>query len=398
MSARATCFSDVRLKVCSTNMNRSSRVPMQFERNQLEKVQTVVIEDNGIAAYWRVVRKRALLIATICVFCVAAGYLSTLAGVPVYQARTSLEVIPVDEHPVGLSNSPAGYTNQTLTQAHIETQVELLRSEALLTRLAGVIGPERIRSAFSQQGRMPEALGIKAVPIQTDEDIRRVLKRNLRVRPSPRANIVEVLFDAPDPKLAADIVNTLAAEHAGHSMEVRWETAQRTAKWLSQQLQEVKDDLTLSEARLQEFGRKSGLMLTADASNVAEIKLKQLQEELSKVQADRIQKQSLYHWQSRRRRNRCRRCSTTGRCGNTSCDCRSCEGSSPSPTLRSLPAITRSGAFTRRSPRLRRRCRRNAPMSSAAFGMNMRRHGIAKSFCQTHLQCRPAWWKVKGTF
>jgi succinoglycan biosynthesis transport protein ExoP len=266
---------------------------MQFQNAQLENVQRTTVEEKGLAVYWRIARKRVSLISLICIVCLIVGYLSTLASVPVFQARNSLEVIPINDQAMTIETAPAGFSSSTSMEMHLQTQVELLQSETLIDRVSNKIGHDRLRRAFSKRSRLAELVGLSAPAPLTSEGIRHTIKRNLHVRPSPRANLVEVLFDAPDAALAADVVNTLAAEYVSQSLEIRWDTAQRTAKWLSQQVQELKVDLVRSEAQLQDFGRKTGLLITAEANNVEEVKLRQLQEELTRAQADRMSKQSL---------------------------------------------------------------------------------------------------------
>ena len=97
-----------------------------------------------------------------------------------------------------------------------------------------------------------------------------------------------------DPQLAADFANTLATEYIEQNLEARWKTTQHTGEWLTRQMEDLRIKLEKSEEQLQNYARLSGLQFTSEKDNAAELKLKQLQEELSKAQADRIAKQSRY--------------------------------------------------------------------------------------------------------
>ena len=59
-------------------------------------------------------------------------------------------------------------------------------------------------------------------------------------------------------------------------------------------MEDVRIKLEKSEDELQSYAQASGLLFTSEKDNVAEEKLRQLQEELSKAQADRVAKQSKY--------------------------------------------------------------------------------------------------------
>ena len=59
-------------------------------------------------------------------------------------------------------------------------------------------------------------------------------------------------------------------------------------------MEDVRIKLEKSEEQLQGYARTAGLLFTSEKDNVAEEKLRQLQEELSKAQADRVTEQSKY--------------------------------------------------------------------------------------------------------
>ncbi len=56
----------------------------------------------------------------------------------------------------------------------------------------------------------------------------------------------------------------------------------------------VRTELEKSEGELQTYAQASGLLFTSEKDNVDEEKLRQLQEEVSKAQADRVASQSKY--------------------------------------------------------------------------------------------------------
>src|SRR5574341_1716585 len=74
--------------------------------------------------------------------------------------------------------------------------------------------------------------------------------------------------------------------------EARWRTTQRTGEFLARQLEDLKVKLEKSEERLQAYAAARGLMFTSEKENVAEERLRQLQQELSKAQAERVARQS----------------------------------------------------------------------------------------------------------
>jgi len=105
-------------------------------------------------------------------------------------------------------------------------------------------------------------------------------------------------FDSNNADLSARVVNTLAEDYIDQSLEARWAATQKAADWLSQQLVGVKSKLEKSEEQLQDYARHNGLVfLETDkgaSQNVANERLQQLQEELTKAEAERYEKEALY--------------------------------------------------------------------------------------------------------
>ena len=118
--------------------------------------------------------------------------------------------------------------------------------------------------------------------------------RNLKIRGEVNTRVVEISFQATDRELAANFANTLASEFIQDDLESRWQTAQHTESFFKNQLAEVKQQLEQSEQHLQTYGNVVGLLFTSQKEDVAEDKLRQLQQELLKAQADRVAKQSSY--------------------------------------------------------------------------------------------------------
>jgi capsular exopolysaccharide synthesis family protein len=114
------------------------------------------------------------------------------------------------------------------------------------------------------------------------------------IRASGRTRIVQISSDSTHPKLAAEFANTLADEFIDQNLEARWMMTERTGEWLSNQLGDMRIKLEYSEAKLQEYARRSGLLYTSEDSNIAAERLQQLQQALSAAQADRVAKQSRY--------------------------------------------------------------------------------------------------------
>ena len=112
------------------------------------------------------------------------------------------------------------------------------------------------------------------------------------MRPAGQTRIVDIQFDSTSPQLAADFANTLTAAFIDASLDARQDATQKTSEWLSTQLDALRAQLEQSGTALQAYARETGLLFTSDTGSVSDDKLRQLQEELSRAQGDRLAKEA----------------------------------------------------------------------------------------------------------
>jgi len=247
---------------------------------------------DSLLDYWQMlIRHRRTLLGFVLVGLLGALVISVLQT-RIYRARTSLEIQDfnanlLDIKGVDASESTGSYITP---ESYMETQVKILQSESVLGRVIDKLNLHAERPASSW--RISKLWKSSHVPER--EELIRQAERNLTVRTSGNSRLLEVLYESSNPQVAADFANTLVSEFIEQSQEMRWKSTQRTAEWLTSHLDEMKTKLEQSEAQLQDYVRTSGLTVTSDKQNLAENGLKQLQDELSKAQADRIASQAKF--------------------------------------------------------------------------------------------------------
>jgi polysaccharide biosynthesis transport protein len=247
--------------------------------------------------YWYILIRHKMPLLYFALAGLIAAILFSLAQTPLYRARASLEIQDFNEDFLDLKSvDPTDSTGNRTAESYIGTQIKILQSESLLER---VIDKLELHEAPPLTGwrafmsRAGHGLRSSSPSRQSEkEELIRQAESNLTVSASGRTRLLEVLYLSPDPKLAADFANTLVSEFIEQSQEMRWKSTQRTAEWLTSHLDEMKAKLEQSEAQLQDYARTSGLTITSEKDNVAEIRLKELEEELSKAQADRVARQA----------------------------------------------------------------------------------------------------------
>jgi len=249
---------------------------------------------DSLLEYWQILfRHRKTLLSFIGAGLVAA-ILVSLIQTPIYRVRTSLEIQGTGFLETKGPNDTGG--NYASPESYVETQVKLLQSESLLEH---VIDKLKLQNEVPKTGWQAFTWRVRhmfqfstASGLPEREKLMKEIERNLTVRTSGNSRLLEVTYESPDPKGASDFANTLVSQFIELSQEERWKSAQGTAEWLTSHLDKMKAQLEKSETEMQEYARTSGLSFTSEKENLAESRLKELQDDLSKAQADRIANQA----------------------------------------------------------------------------------------------------------
>jgi capsular exopolysaccharide synthesis family protein len=253
-------------------------------------------QSGGLLEYWRILRRRqGTLIVLACVGAVI-GFLITIPQTPIYQARTSLEIVSLNQNFLNMKESnPLAESGSSADVTDIQTQIKILQSRSLLERVTTKLHSTALPAADST--RVDTWRKLLNLPNPQAVDPRdaalNFAAKNLKVRAAGQTRIIEITVDSPNPQTAAAFANTLTSEFIDQNLETRWKSTQHTGEWLSHELDDMRIRLEQSEGRLQQYANQAGLMFTDKEKNsVSEEKLSQLQIALTAAQTDRIVKQS----------------------------------------------------------------------------------------------------------
>lgn len=254
-------------------------------------------QPGSLLEYWALLWRRR----TAFTVCTATGLgialLILVSQTPVYRARTTLEVQDVNHNFVDMKlASPVSDSSATDALTDIQTQIKILQSDTLIDSALKKAAVNSASDLRPQQGQISRWAGMIGLP-KTDESretLAQMAGESLKVSVAGQTRIIEISFDAPRPELAARFANALTSEFIDQNSQARWQMNRQTSAWLAGQLSDLRDKLETSENALEAYARKQSLIYTGDKQMVSEEKLQQLQAELSKAQADRVEKQSRF--------------------------------------------------------------------------------------------------------
>ena len=262
----------------------------------------------GVVAWWGIVRKRRWIVLTAFAVLFGAVLIESLAQRPTYRAKSLIEI---DKESPGFINTQGGLSRDEVSDDYLETQYKVLSSDDLSERVIRQLGLDQ-RPEFWPVVRfwswraiisLARPAGVAGNDASTfdpllHEHVLEKFQEHLDIRPIRRSRVVEIRFDSHDPDLAAQVVNAVAANYIQKNLEARWDAAQNASGWLSQQLQDLKAKLEKSQEEMQKYAAANELLfLESDKGspeNIVNQSVRELQEELTRAQADRFEKESLF--------------------------------------------------------------------------------------------------------
>ena len=269
----------------------------------LEPLQIAEAEEGpDLRAYWRIIKKRRWTILSILLATITVVLIATVKAKPIYRADALLEI--EKENP-NIPTVQELFQLADVSDNYLETQYKVLQSETLARRVIDQLQLNQVKEFNPPKGAWFWANAHAAAPTpdspvdpDTEQTVLREFEDRLSVDPVRRSRLVQVSFESQDPNVAAQAVNALASNYIQENLESRWQAAQKASEWLSQQLESFKAKLEKSEDDLQRYAQHNGLLFLetekGDTENIVDERLRQLQDELTKAQADRYAKESLY--------------------------------------------------------------------------------------------------------
>ena len=253
--------------------------------------------ERTLGDYWRVLRKRKWTVIVSLVVVTAAAALISLRMTPIYDAVARISIL--SQAPDILNFKDNQQSSESIDQgSSIGTQVNVLQSNTLALLVIRNLGLNH-RAEFAGKERPTTTGGIpvsgsSAETLEREDQLIRVFHSNLKVLPVPNTAIIEIKYSSPDPRLSAEVANSVANTFIEQNIKARFDSTMQAADWLSKQLADLQITVETSQARLVDYQKAHGIVGTDDKQNLTFEKLNELGKQLTQAQADRIQKESLY--------------------------------------------------------------------------------------------------------
>jgi len=285
--------------------------------NKPEKKEIDIVE------IWRVVVKRRWIIAASAAIVVIAAAVLSFTKTPLFRARATILIGEPSSSMLNISDIYRPYYRSNYIGTYFNTQLNLLASRSLAERVSrrmnlasrrefqtlaeprkslfqtakNILTFRWIRPAKREEPEQ-EPSDTDSVPSWIPQDpnsmYASLILGRLSISPVEETRIVGVSYTSPSPVLAADIVNALAEEFLIYSVETRSEATRQASDFLSEQIAQLRDDLTAKEKDLQKYGEEKKILFLREKESTVVNKFSDLNSALTGAQIDRLNKEVKY--------------------------------------------------------------------------------------------------------
>lgn len=255
-----------------------------------------MLQESLSEEYLRTLLRHRGLIALCALAGLALALLLGVRTLPLYRTRTSLDIRSLntdfmDMHAI----APTGNSSVEEVNTNLQTQMRLLESDTLMQQVVDRMNaqphPASIlrNDLLSRTERLLHLGGRSGIPYsRLVEDA----SGRVKVKPLGLTRLVEITCDSWDPRFSALFCNTLTSTFEQQDLATRTVEAAKTQQWLTQQVSDVRQRAEDSQRRLEAAVGGNGLMLSQTTESAGEVRMKALQDELVKAEADRMAKQA----------------------------------------------------------------------------------------------------------
>ena len=262
--------------------------------------------------YLDVVIRRKWLIGVVLFVVFVTTLIVTLAMTPVYKATGRLEF---NMQPPKVTKFEDMVVPQTQTREFMNTQTKLLTSDSLAWRVVEALdlvnnpafnttlddaksdGPGFLGGLHQAVGALfGRGKGERDAEVEDAGSQQRLIRTfadNLEVKAERDTTILNLAFSSPDPALARDAVNTLIRSFIAWQMDKKVGAAGLANEQLQKQVEVARIRLEKSEADLNSFAQKAGIVSLDSRMNLIYKQLEEINTALAQAHAQRLGKEAL---------------------------------------------------------------------------------------------------------
>lgn len=239
--------------------------------------------------YIIILRKHQWLVLTFLLTVVTVVTIASFKMKPVYTAGARVEV-DRDTQTVVPFNDTNEYSAFEDTENYIETQTKILQSETLALNTIKTLDLQRYPEFGGTGTDSPGSRGNAA----SRPAILGAFLGRLSVKRVPNSRLIDVQFEAQNPQLAAQVVNTHLHNYIEQNFRSKYDATMQASNWLSAELEELRIKVEKSEDARIAYERENQIWQIDEKQDITTQKLADLSKAVTEAQTDLAQREALY--------------------------------------------------------------------------------------------------------
>lgn len=240
--------------------------------------------------YLVTLRKHQWLILAFLATVVTVVTIASFRMKPVYEASTRVEVDRESQGPLPFQDSNTSYEEYVDADSYLETQTKILESETLALQTIKSMDLTR----YPEFGGAPATLNFGQGGAKRPEILGAFLG-SLQVRRVPNSRLIDVVFDAEDPQLAAQVVNAHVQNYIEQNFRSKYDATTQASTWLSSELEELRIKVEKSEDDRLAYERSNQIWQIDEKQDITTQKLGDLSKAVTEAQTALAEKEAVYH-------------------------------------------------------------------------------------------------------
>jgi capsular exopolysaccharide synthesis family protein len=240
--------------------------------------------------YFIILRKHQWLVLTFLLTVVTVVTIASFKTKPVYQAAARVEVDREAQNIVPFQD-PNSYGEYVDMENYIETQSKILQSETLALQTIKALDLGRYPEFGGTANSLTWAHGAGA---SRRPAILGAFLGRLLVQRVPNSRLIEVQFEAEDPQLAAQVVNTHLQSYIELNFRSKYDATTQASNWLSGELEELRIKVEKSEDTRIAYERQNQIWQIDEKQDITTQKLADLSKVVTEAQTALAEKEALY--------------------------------------------------------------------------------------------------------
>lgn len=246
---------------------------MQRLKNTMDASEVSEAGDEGEAldlkVYLRIIQRRIWSILGLAVFITLLVTVVVYMMTPIYSASVTLLVEQSNKSK--FASMDAAYSGAGTEQGYYSTQVEMLKSralmEAVVDRLKLTTHPlfnVPVQHSFVNDALVGLGINEERPTARDEKQVRKSVAKALagmvNIEPSRTSQMITITVMSADRDMAATIANAVADSYIELDLEAKYKMTQKATSWMNVRLIELKDNLDKSERALQVYREQHNII------------------------------------------------------------------------------------------------------------------------------------------